>query len=109
MGPDGEVLSVVSRGVAEVVKGGVLVSELPLGMWTDDYKKWLYKKEEAGTAAWRRFFNRSSDVSARFHLEIPQGPLPCRTRTQRDRLAPSTRLIGRGWPRPGAACGMLWH
>ena len=49
MGPDGEVLRVVSRGVAEVVEGGVLVSELPLGMWTDDYKAWLYRPQEADT------------------------------------------------------------
>ena len=107
MGPDGEVSGIVSRGVAEVVEGGVLVSELPLGMWTDDYKTWLLRRQEAGTAAWRRCFNRSSDVSARFHLEIPEGPLPCRTlaQAQRERLAPSTRLIGAawGWPRPGAA------
>ena len=103
MGPDGEVLSVVSRGVAEVVKGGVLVSELPLGMWTDDYKAWLHRQQEADTAAWSRVVNRSSDVSACFHLQIPQGRLPCRSQARCGRRAPPKRLVGRGWPQPGAA------
>ncbi len=46
VGPGGELLQVVSRGVAEAVKDGVVVRELPLGMWTDDYKEWLVTQQE---------------------------------------------------------------
>ena len=87
-GPGGELLGVVSRGVAERVKGGVLVSELPLGMWTDDYKAWLRKQQEAGTAAWSgEPRDGSTDVSVSLHLKISEGQL--------DELGRSTSMLNK--------------
>lgn len=60
--------SFVSRGVAEVTEEGVVVSELPLGRWTSNYKEWLQSQMADGKASWRSFSERHTEQRVCFVL-----------------------------------------
>jgi len=59
----------VSRGVATVVDPRTVeVSELPVGRWTDDYKKWLLNEQGEGRATWSHFTEAHTDTHVAFTL-----------------------------------------
>ena len=57
-----------SRGVATLTAEGIEVSELPVGTWTADYKGWLLKQMDQGTACWDDVIERHTEATVRFLL-----------------------------------------
>jgi hypothetical protein len=78
-------------GVLEKVNSTTLqVSELPIGIWEDDYKQFLFQLEDNGTI--RSIKNDSSETEFSFELRVPRdvGYLP------QEELLKKLRLVARG-------------
>ena len=58
----------LSRGVARRTADGILISELPLGRWTSDYKEWMQKQMAEGKACWKSYVERHTETSVSFAL-----------------------------------------
>lgn len=58
----------LSRGVVELTPKGVVVTELPLGEWTSNYKEWLLKEkaEKGDDVEWDSFTEQHTDRSVYF-------------------------------------------
>ena len=61
-------MRIVTRGVAELTDDGILISELPLGRWTEDYREWLQKQMAEGRAFWHSYTEHHTERSVRFAL-----------------------------------------
>lgn len=55
-----------SVGRARLIEGGVEVTELPLGTWTQDYKAWLIQQQNLDDPPWRSFSERHTERHVHF-------------------------------------------
>jgi DNA gyrase/topoisomerase IV subunit A len=81
---------VVVKGVLEVVNSTTIhVSELPIGVYLDQYKEHLYKLEEAGLI--KDFEDRSTEDGFDFMINVPRST----TQLDHDTLMQKFKLISR--------------
>ena len=59
----------ITTGVYNIESGNIIVTELPIGTWTDDYKAFLDKLESENTIY--SYKNNSTETSVSFTIKIP--------------------------------------
>jgi DNA topoisomerase-2 len=57
-----------SVGRARLTEGGLEVTELPLGTWTQDYKAWLLQQQKLDDPPWRSFSERHTERHVHFFI-----------------------------------------
>lgn len=60
----------VSEGILEIQDKQVIISELPVKLWTSDYKEFLELLVEEKDSAFKNYQNLSSDTEIKFILKI---------------------------------------